>query len=102
MQVVKPIRKAGLRSIFKRKFKVITDSTDKFSVSGNILYRDFKPGTLGSMGSGNHLHQNAAGMVIFNHCNRSRDKNVIGWALSETVKAIDINSAKNHNVLPEI
>jgi len=49
VRVAKLRRMVGLRSIVKKKFKVPTDSTHKFSVPENILDCDFKPGTLGAV-----------------------------------------------------
>ncbi|WP_291873148.1 hypothetical protein [Chryseobacterium sp.] len=43
------MRKANLRSIAKKKFKVTTDSNHKFPVPENKLDRDFKSGTLGEV-----------------------------------------------------
>lgn len=36
-----------------------------------------------------YLHQNPAGMVVFDHCHQHRDAKVIGWALSKTMNALD-------------
>lgn len=48
-QVARMMRKAKLRSIVKKKFKVITDSSHKFPVPDNILDRDFKPGIISAV-----------------------------------------------------
>ena len=44
-RVARIMRKAKLRSIVKKKFKVTTDSSHKFPVPDNVLDRDFKPVT---------------------------------------------------------
>ncbi|MDF2515426.1 MAG: integrase [Sphingobacterium sp.] len=49
VRVAKLMRKANLGSIVKKKFKVTTDFAYKFSISKNILDRDFKPGILGAV-----------------------------------------------------
>jgi len=46
-RVARIMRRANLRSIVKKKFKVTTDSSHKFSVPENLLDRNFKPGVLG-------------------------------------------------------
>ena len=48
-RVARMIRKAKLRSIVRKKFKITTDSTHKFPVPENILDRDFKQVVLGAV-----------------------------------------------------
>ena len=48
-RVARIMRKAKLRSIVKKKFKVTTDSIHKLPVPNNVLDRDFKPGILGAV-----------------------------------------------------
>ncbi|MGF7028295.1 hypothetical protein [Sphingobacterium sp. HSC-15S19] len=67
------MRKARLRSIVKKKFKMTTDFTHKFSVPQNILDRDFKPGTLGALWVSDITYiKMQQGMVVSDNCNRSR------------------------------
>ena len=46
-RVARLMQKAKIRSIIKRKFKVTTDSSHKFSIMENRLERNFKPGIIG-------------------------------------------------------
>lgn len=47
-RVARITKKEQLRSVVKKKFKVTTDANHKFTVPGNKLDRNFKPGTLGT------------------------------------------------------
>jgi len=90
VRVAKLMRKAGLRSIVKKKFKVTTDSTHKFSVPENILDRDFKPGTLGAVWVSDITYiKTQQGWLYLTTVIDLGDRKVIGWALSETMNAVD-------------
>ncbi len=92
VRVAKLMRKAKLRSIVKKKFKVTTDSNHKFSVPENILIldRDFKPGTLGAAWVSDITYiKTRQGWLYLTPVIDLGDRKVIGWALSETLNAVD-------------
>lgn len=89
-RVARMMRKANLRSIVKKKFKVTTDSNHKFPVPENKLDRDFKPGTLGAVWVSDITYiKTKQGWLYLTTVIDLGDRKVIGWALSTTMKAID-------------
>ncbi len=84
------MRKAKLRSIVKKKFKVTTDSSHKFPVPENILDRDFKPGILGAVWVSDITYiRTKQGWLYLTTVIDLGDRKIIGWALSLTMKTID-------------
>jgi putative transposase len=89
-RVARIMRKAHLRSIVKKKFRVTTDSNHKFTVPGNKLDRDFKPGTLGAAWVSDITYiRTKQGWQYLTTVIDLGDRKVIGWALSTTMKAAD-------------
>ncbi len=89
-RVARMMRKAGLRSVVKKKFKVTTDSNHKFAIPENILDRDFVPGTLGAAWVSDITYiKTKQGWLYLTTVIDLGDRKVIGWALSVTMKAID-------------
>jgi putative transposase len=89
-RVARMMKKANLRSIVKKKFKVTTDSNHKFPVPENKLDRDFKPGTLGAVWVSDITYiKTKQGWLYLTTVIDLGDRKVIGWALSTTMKAID-------------
>ncbi len=89
-RVARIMRKAKLRSIVKKKFKVTTDSSHKFSVPGNVLDRDFKPGILGALWISDITYiRTRQGWLYLTTVIDLGDRKIIGWALSTTMKAND-------------
>ena len=90
VRVARMMKKAKLRSIVKKKFKVTTDSTHKFPVPENILDRDFKPGILGAVWVSDITYiRTRQGWLYLTTVIDLGDRKIIGWALSVTMKAID-------------
>ena len=90
VRVARMVKKAKLRSIVKKKFKVTTDSTHKFPVPENILDRDFKPGILGAVWVSDITYiRTRQGWLYLTTVIDLGDRKIIGWALSVTMKAID-------------
>jgi putative transposase len=88
--VARIMRKAHLRSIVKKKFRVTTDSNHKFTVPENKLDRDFKPGTLGAAWVSDITYiRTKQGWQYLTTVIDLGDRKVIGWALSTTMKAAD-------------
>ena len=90
VRVARMMKRAKLRSIVKKKFKVTTDSTHKFPVPENILDRDFKPGLLGAVWVSDITYiRTRQGWLYLTTVIDLGDRKIIGWALSVTMKAID-------------
>ncbi len=89
-RVARMMRRARLRSIVKKKFKVTTNSSHKFPVPENILDRDFKPGILGAVWVSDITYiRTRQGWLYLTTVIDLGDRKIIGWALSVTMKAID-------------
>jgi putative transposase len=89
-RVARMMRKAKLRSIVKKKFKVTTDSSHKFAVPENILDRDFKPGIISAVWVSDITYiRTKKGWLYLTTVIDLGDRKIIGWALSLTMKAID-------------
>jgi transposase InsO family protein len=108
-RVARMMRKAGLRSVVKKKFKVTTDSSHKFVVPQNKLDQDFIPGTLGAAWVSDITYiKTKLGWLYLTTVIDLGDRKVIGWALSTTMKAIDtvipaFNMAKkNRPITPDL
>jgi len=84
------MKRAKLRSIVKKKFKVTTDSSHKFPVPENKLDRDFKPGILGASWVSDITYiKTRQGWLYLTTVIDLGDRKIIGWALSVTMQAID-------------
>jgi putative transposase len=89
-RVARIMRKAKLRSIVKKKFKVTTDSSHKFPVPDNVLDRDFKPGILGSVWVSDITYiRTRQGWLYLTTVIDLGDRKIIGWALGTTMRAND-------------
>ncbi|MET4141178.1 transposase InsO family protein [Pedobacter sp. UYP1] len=89
-RVARMMKRAKLRSIVKKKFKVTTDSTHKFPVPENILDRDFKPGVLGAVWVSDITYiRTKKGWLFLTTVIDLGDRKIIGCALSVTMRAID-------------
>jgi len=90
VRVARMMKRAKLRSIVKKKFKVTTDSNHKFPVPENKLDRDFKPGILGAAWVSDITYiRTKKGWLYLTTVIDLGDRKIIGWALSVTMKAID-------------
>ena len=89
-RVARIMKKAHLRSIVKKKFKVTTDSDHEFTVPKNKLDRDFKPGTLCAVWVSDITYIGTKqGWLYLTTVIDLGDRRVIGWAISAKMKAID-------------
>jgi transposase InsO family protein len=89
-RVARIMRKAHLRSMVKKKFRVTTESNHKFTVPENKLDRDVKPGTLGAAWVSDITYiKTKQGWQYLTTVIDLGDRKVIGWALSTTMKATD-------------
>lgn len=89
-RVARMMRRMNLRSVVNKKFKITTDSSHKFPVPDNKLDRNFNPGTLGAAWVSDITYiRTKQGWLYLTTVIDIGDRKVIGWALSETMKAID-------------
>ncbi|CAM4434422.1 Transposase InsO and inactivated derivatives [Pedobacter westerhofensis] len=89
-RVARMMRKAKLRSIVKKKFKITTDSGHKLPVPENVLDRDFKPGVIGAVWVSDITYiRTKKGWLYLTTVIDLGDRKIIGWALSLTMKAVD-------------
>jgi len=84
------MKKAKLRSIVKKRFKVTTDFSHKFLVPENELGRNFKPRILCAVWvSDINYIRTRQGWLYLTTVIDLGDRKIIGWALSTTMKAND-------------
>jgi putative transposase len=89
-RVARMMRKAHLRSIVNKKFRVTTDSNHKFPIPENKLDRNFQPGTLGAVWVSDITYiRTKQGWQYLTTVIDLGDRKVVGWALSTTMKATD-------------
>lgn len=87
-RVARLMKKQGIRSITKRKFKVTTDSNHKYAISPNLLKQDFfvdQPWKIWTSDI-TYIHTVEGWLyltVIMDLFNRE----IVGWAMSHTLKA---------------
>jgi putative transposase len=88
--VVKLMKEQGIKSIIKKKFKVTTDSSHKYPVVENVLDRNFYMEELNHAWVSDLTYiWTAEGWVYLTTVIDLCDRKVIGWALSETMRACD-------------
>jgi len=93
-RVARIMKKAHLRSILKRRFKVTTDSSHTFPIPENKLDRDFKVGSIGTVWVSDMTYiKTKQGWLYLTTVIDLGDRKVNGWSLSATMKAI-------HSVIP--
>lgn len=89
-RVARLMQKAKIRSIIKRRFKVTTDSSHKFAILENKLERNFKPGTMGRVWVPDITYiKTNQGWLYLTTVIDLGDRKVIGWALSQTMRATE-------------
>ncbi len=90
-RVARLMRKASIKSVIQKKYVVnTTDSKHSYPVADNHLNRNFSPVKPGQswVSDLTYIHT-AAGWVYLTIIMDLYDRKVIGWALSESMKAID-------------
>lgn len=87
-RVARLMRKAGVRSILKKKYKVTTDSNHKYPVAQNLLDRNFSPGELGRVWVSDITYlKTHAGWAYLTTIIDLGDRKVIGWTIDKSLKA---------------
>jgi len=85
-RVAKLMRKEGLRSKIKGRFKVTTDSNHGYSISKNHLSRNFKPNVLNETWVSDITYiRTGQGWLYLTKVIDLFDRQVIGWALSKSL-----------------
>ena len=89
-RVARLMKKAQIRSIVKRKFRVTTDSEHKYPVVESKLNRQFKVYRIATVWVSDITYiKTAQGWLYLTIILDLADRKIIGWALSSTMKAID-------------
>lgn len=87
-RVARLMRKAGVRSILKRKYRVTTDSNHKYPVAQNLLDRNFAPGEIGKVWVSDITYvKTREGWVYLTTIIDLGDRKVIGWTIDKTLNA---------------
>jgi putative transposase len=88
--VAKLMKKENIRSIVKKKFKVTTDSSHKYPVAENKLMQNFTVTESNQVWVSDltYIHT-AEGWVYLTTVIDLFDRKVIGWALSDRMRAIN-------------
>lgn len=89
-RVARLMKKENIRSIIGRKFKVTTDSKHKFPVVENKLDRNFQPGPTGRVWVLDITYvKTKQGWLYLTTVIDLGGRKVIGWALSQTMRATE-------------
>ena len=89
-RVARLMKKARLRSIVKKKFKVTTDSRHQFPIAENKLNRCFKQENIAAAWVSDITYiKTGQGWLYLTIILDLGDRKVIGWSLSSTMKATD-------------
>jgi putative transposase len=87
-RVAKLMRKSGLRSKVKKKYKITTDSSHKYPVAENILNRKFVPDNINKAWVSDITYiRTKQGWLYLTVILDLFDRQIIGWALSNTMHA---------------
>jgi putative transposase len=108
-RVARLMKKAQIQSKRKRKFVITTDSNHKFSVAENKLNRNFKSEILGRVWVSDLTYvPTDEGWMYLTTVIDLADRKVIGWSLSQTMKASETSLAafkmaiKNRTIAGEL
>lgn len=93
-RVARLMKQAKIRAQLKRRFKITTDSKHPYAVSENLLNRNFTATAIGQAWvSDITCIKTLTGWLYLTMVLDLADRKVIGWALSETMKAKGTNVA---------
>lgn len=90
-RVARLMKKANIKSIIRRKYRVqTTDSKHEYTVAQNHLNRDFSAQTIGLKWVSDLTYiRTGEGWLYLTAILDLADRKVVGWALSDTMKAAD-------------
>jgi transposase InsO family protein len=93
-RVARLMQKAQIKAKMKRRFKVTTDSKHHYPVSENLLNRNFTSVATGQVWVSDITYiKTLAGWLYLTVVLDLADRKVVGWALSQTIKAKDTTVA---------
>lgn len=94
-RVARIMKKAGIRSVVHKKYRVnTTDSNHNYPIAKNLLDRNFSLGDIGRAWVSDLTYiKTTQGWLYLTVIVDLADRKVIGWALSQTMKA-------SHTVIP--
>lgn len=94
IRVARLMKKAKIRSIIKSKFKVTTDSRHNYPIVPNRLNRNFESKQIGKawVSDITYIPTNKGWLYLTTVLDLA-DRKVIGWSLSESMKASDTSIA---------
>ena len=88
VRVARLMKKAKIRSIIKKKFVVTTNSKHGFTLSPNLLNREFNPDQQGKVWVSDITYiRTMEGWLYLTVIIDLADRKVIGWSTSESMKA---------------
>lgn len=89
-RVARLMKQAGIKSIRQKKYRVTTDSNHNYRINANLLDRKFNPqGIAKAWVSDITYIKTAEGWLYLTVIIDLADRKVVGWALSQTMKAKD-------------
>jgi transposase InsO family protein len=90
-RVARLMKEAKIKSVIQKKYKICTtDSNHSYPVAGNHLNRDFSPSRPGKAWVSDLTYvYTQEGWIYLTIIMDLYDRKIIGWALSESMKAID-------------
>jgi len=86
--VARLMKKHGIRSKVKKKYRVTTDSSHSYGIAENLLQRDFSADSLSQkwVGDITYIHTNKGWLYLTTVIDLA-DRKVIGWSLSTDMTA---------------
>lgn len=88
--VAKLMKEQGIKSVIKKKYKVTTDSSHKYPVAENVLDRNFTVEDKNKAWVSDLTYiWTSDGWVYLTTVIDLYDRKVVGWALSETMRACE-------------
>lgn len=93
-RVARLMQKAQIKAKMKRRFKATTDSKHSYPVSENLLNRNFTSMATGQVWVSDITYiKTLAGWLYLTIVLDLADRKLVGWALSQTMKATDTTVA---------
>jgi transposase InsO family protein len=87
-RVARLMKKAGIRSILRKKYVVTTDSKHGFNIAENLLDRNFEVGNIGRVWVSDITYiKTSQGWLYLTVIIDLGDRKVIGWSLSRSLTA---------------
>jgi transposase InsO family protein len=94
-RVARLMKKANIKSIIRKKYRVqTTDSDHEYTIAENHLKRDFSAQSTGQKWVSDLTYSRTGqGWLYLTAILDLADRKVVGWAISETMKAADTTMA---------